>query len=501
MPIKPLIALFVFLMSGTVVAQQIESGVIVETLPDLSVNSLGTDKSIYTDLWQTTDSKTLLDIIGKIGVIELSPASKKLAKYLLLQDTTGQPFADSQNLLKEDIFFIERLNALFRLGEWDDLLKLIDLVPEKQQSEEIQKIKINTLLMKGQNKKACTLLEQQEFKDYTDKMRLSCFLAQEEKEKAVLSYDVYLENASQEDSLLNALNSLVLRELPETLPENFIIKPEHVFLFSLLKEPQADWNKQSDGIQKTLTDLPTTPIPLRIQLAEQIALTATEMARIYNLPLLQLKPDEPHLKRADLFQQIKASASESEKAHLLAIFISSAKDDKILLNIAPLLVELLNEIVPQKAYEYLAFDAVQIYGLKGNLSAAAAWHQILEDSLTEKAKKQRLLLVPLMNQLGAGYPRDIDSLINNICPGKKNKECSHFWSVFKSPVLEEYESTFEGGFPPLSQEKQQTGENILNTLFELNQKDADVQKLFTFIRQIKPRNLSGEIEREKMVFQ
>lgn len=503
---KNLFFLCFLLITGAAFAQQIESGVIVESLPELSLNTLGTEQSFDPNLWSGSDSEKLLTLIDKIGVVPLTPASEQATVRLLMQDTTGSTFNDPKELLQENAFLIARLNALFRLGEWEQILKITTVIPENQQTDAIQKIKINTLLMKGDTKTACSLLDQKDLGAYTDKMRISCFLAQEEKEKAVLSYDIYQENKNDNDLLFTALGESVLRELPVNMPTQFIIGPEHVFLFALLKNPTADWSKQTNGIKKTLSDLPTTDITVRITLGEQLSLTAEEMTRLYKLPLMGLKPSTNALKRASLFQQFKAAPGEPERARILFEMMDSAQKDHLLLSLAPLFHEMLNEISLQPEYDDIAFNAVQVYGLQDNLSAAAAWYQVLSESQDARSQKQKLLLIPLMNQLGAGFPSDMDQLITVFCPGKTDALCVHFWNIF--PAHLQSETSYKQPIDlttPLQQEPQtalsQTGENLLKALFELNQPQTDKQRILSFIRQKEPLGISRQLDREEMLFQ
>lgn len=500
---KQLIFLSFFLISATVEAQQIESNVVVESLSDLSLNTLGTDQGFDSDIWSASNPETLLALIDQIGTFPLTAASEKAIIRILNQDLTGSSFNDSQNLFKKDVFLTTRLQALFRLGDWDHILKLINLIPENQQSDSIQKIKISTLLMKGETSKACDLLNQKDLGTYTDKMRVSCFLAREEKEKAILAYDIYQENDDKTDLLFNALGDIVLREIPAQIPSQFTIGPEHVFLFSLLKNPIVDWEKQSNGIKKTLVDLPTTDIPLRIQLGEQLHLTAEEMMRLYKLPLMNQEINTPPLKRAFLFQKFKNAQEELGRTHLLSELMDSAQKSHLLLNLAPFFQELLNEISLHSSHQDIAFNAVQIYGIQDHLSAAAAWYKILDDDTNTHIQKQKLLLAPLMNQLGADFPEDIDQLINTFCPGKTDALCTHFWSIFPQQIHgeEQFEQNVNSSSDKWVKNSSKIGENLLKALFELNHFETNGQAALTFIKSIKPFEIGRQLERERMLFQ
>ena len=279
---KTLSFLLFFLTSINSNAQLIDSGVVVEDLPSFSLNSLGSSNIFSSNIWQESDKETLLNLIKQIGVSPLSPASRKTLIFLLTQDTTG--YKESEKSENDEVFLTERLNALVRLGAFDETLHLINQIPEKQLSEEIQKIKFYTLLLQGKFSVAEPVLENISDTQFLDRARINLFLEKEEKNKAILSYGIYKEHLEAPSDLFITCAENVLLELETPLSEAKATA-EDVFLLSRLKEVNFDFNNQNINIKKVLSELPYTPIERRIFLAEKANPTKENLTKIYNLPL------------------------------------------------------------------------------------------------------------------------------------------------------------------------------------------------------------------------
>ncbi len=496
-----LLALF---LSYQAQASLVESEVIVEDLPSFTLNSLGTNSVFSSDIWQESEEKALFSLIDSIGTAPLTPASKKVLVLLLTQDTTG--YKNSQN--NTDTFLIKRLQALVRLNAFNEALTLINQVPAQNQSEEIIKIKTYLLLSLGNTEDALKLTEEYSLGTFTDKARINAFLEKEEKNKAVLSYEIYRENNADDDPVFYNLAESVLLELDTPFKEDPVFFVDHAFLLSRLKNSSINYQKLPDSVKKILIDLPATPIETRIELAEQLNLSADELAKIYTLPLLNLPVDKNHLKRAEHYQSILKTNAPADKVSLLKNLIESAKNDKLLLNIAPLLMEVLNTISAQPEHIDLAFDATQIYARYGNLEKANEWYQLLKDSSSDTYQKQRLLLIPALQLLGAGLPAETNSLLTHFCTNPQTRDCADFWQ--RIPVIFYEEITAP---KPIAQtitpfeyikeeNKLKQGENLIKAILDLNNPLINEKKnILSFINISAPHNIAKELKQESMIYQ
>ena len=258
MKIKNFIFLSFLLSSSPLYAGLIESGVTVEDLPQFSLNSLGTTTILSTNIWQHSNEADLFPLLDKIGLSNVTPATRKGFIYLLTQDSTGYQSDNTDNIKIE--FLSKRLHALLRLGAFDEVLSLIDRIPIEMQSDEILKIKISTLLLTGQTIEAEKTIHNTDFGLFTSKANINLFLEKEEKNKSILSYEMYKENPDETDPLFATLGENVLLELDQEIPENIAATHEHVFLLSRLKNKNIETLAQTQDVMKTLTQLPSTPI-------------------------------------------------------------------------------------------------------------------------------------------------------------------------------------------------------------------------------------------------
>ncbi len=468
-----------------VCAQDFKSEVQVESLPELSANVLGTIQTKNPQLWSGTPSDKLLETIEKIGKADLSPATRALVTYLLQLDITGAGFNDSQNLMQSDRFFIARLKALEQQGEWDIVLKLIEKVPETEITNEIKQIKATVLLMKGLVKEACQLQEElTEAKNENgesvssieaDKMLISCFLAKEEKDKAVIAYDLFQDAHPDADSTFTKLADMTLRELPVELPENLVLSSGDVYLYALVKNPKLDAKLQTREVKKILSDLPATDIILRIQLGEQIGLDLQELQRLYRLPLLNLPTDNPVAERVQTYQQIQAETDISKKASLISKWLKSVQKNKLFVPLAPLIAETFHQIKADEKYIDLALYAVQAFALTKNLAAAEPWFELLEDN--DLYQQQYLTASLLLQTLGQGL-RDFQERLDYYCSYAKPIDCARLKMFLPKDEKETNDETDSSTQSELSTE---LGYSLLNAVLNLAE-DKEVKDSYAFIQ-------------------
>ncbi len=484
------------------------SGVIVESLPELTLNTVGTEKTTNPALWSGTPVETMMSLLTQVEQAGLSPAQRRFVGRLLTLDTAGSGLNDANRVFGETTFLEKRLSALFQMGEWDDVLKMLALVSENDMTTELKKIKINTLLMKGDVQQACALAGELESDTYVDKINISCFLAKEEKEKAVLAYDIFQEDTPETDTVFTALAENALREIPTDLPVDAVLDVTDVYLFSLNKNAQINWDKQSRAVKMTIADLPTTDIPLRIEIGEKSGLSLDEMKKLYRLPLFNPDLNNPVIHRAYLHQRILTSVDEKQKVLLLKEFIDSAKKDKLFINLAPVIADVLNTIEADEEYIDIAFDAVQAYALTDNLALSEPWFDVLLDGELPIYQKQVFLLIPLRQMMGAGYPYDLKEKMKQYCGSDPIPECEKI-KLFVTPadysfdaVNVENEEISDKNLSSESDEKRTTrlGEALLSAILDIHN-GQNLKESYHFIKEVGQRGLREAVLKEGMIFE
>lgn len=500
---RALLFCFSCLFCFPVTASLIDSGVTVEDLSSFSLNTLGYHDKLGKDLWVQSDKETLFPLIDKIGQTPLTPASRNALIFALTQDSTGFEIKEEETSL----FLIKRLKALERMGAFQEALDLIELVPSQNLTQDLLLLKTNLLLAKGDFETAQKVIEDLSPSKKTDEAQINLFLETEEKNKAVLSYEIYRENQENSDTLFSALAENVLLELETKIKKEEPFELSHAFLLARLKNVDINEKKLTEGVKKTLLQLPTVDISKRIKYSETTSLDVKELKNIYELPLFDLKTDENHLRRAEIYQKIKSLTNISEKAEWLKTLIKIAMDDKVILHLAPLIEEELNLLLPQPEYKDLAFYATKIYILSNNLEKAYVWYQILANEKEDKYQKERLLLIPLLNKLGAGIPSETTSLLTHFCADATKEDCPLFWKHASNEFYTLQNVTVPpqsvlGIFDYFKQENTaKRGENLIRAVLDLNNREIQDKKspLFfikeNYLKEISlPLELEGTIE-------
>lgn len=514
---------FIFIVALSLYAQSAfaleQQEVLVSDLPAFSQNTIGVKTAFDAHIFDGSKLSDVSAILSKMKTKTFTPASLNIITQLLKQDITGGSFEEDGT---QNTFFVERLNTLFALGQWADVAELLQEIPDKDITDEITEIKINTQLLKGDDTNACALIENSEIPYYSDKMRTVCFLMKEESEKANLSFDIYRENADEKDPLFAVLADIVLNEIALEIPADSILQPQHVFLFASCKKDMKNLADQMIGVRKALADLPQTEIPLRLNAVQSLVLSADELERIYKLPLLKEDPEsQPYLKRASLFRSfLEAQDNEMQKIQALSALLENARVHKQTLFVAPLLEKMLSHVQPSAENADLAFDAVQVYAVQNDTKMAQQWYEVLSDAKPIRYQKQALLLVPLMNHLGADVPRDTPQKIKEFCPDEK--ACPYFWYMYPyqtfdrtlgvdgQNIQDEFaldskksDSVKEDiPFAYMRDTDSKKGENILKALSDLQQ-TSDLkkrEKLLLFLKTLVPEEIFKPLEREEMIY-
>lgn len=474
--------------------------VVVETLPALTSNTIGTRSTTNVHLWSGTSAHQLTKLFNQIAYSNLTPAEMQLVTHLLTLDTSGSITTDFDQT-HALAFLEERLNVLFKLGAWNDVLDIIRLLPEQDVTERIFQIKVETLLMKGDIKQACTLIDEKTSDTTYDKIRISCFLAQEAKNKAILAYDIYQENTPDNQSVFALLSENVLREIPTSLPENIVLEPHDVYLFSLAKNVTIDWTKQTRGVKMTLVDLPTTDIPLRITLAEQIGLDAEAMKKIYRLPLFNPDLNNHAVKRAYLHQQILNTHDNETKVILIKEWLDLIRKDGLFISLAPVIADMFNQLKATADYVDIAYDAVQAYALTDNLAMAEPWRSVLKDSSRAIHQKQFFMLTPIWQTLGGGYPYNLAEKMQQYCGIRPLSVCNKMKLFIDSDLYEtEQSSQPQGAFLfTQSQKTTRLGETLLQGILDIHAQQ-DLDRTYQFIKEVAQKDTRNKLLVEGMIF-
>ncbi|MDR2902763.1 MAG: hypothetical protein LBU87_06650 [Lactobacillales bacterium] len=483
--------------------------VIVSELPALSLDTLGIIQG-KKELWYQSDPKDLAAVLDKIAPEGLSPATLEIITQFMITDTTGAGFKEQT---VSDSFFKKRLQTLFKIGAFEEIIKMTALVAPLKMPNDIRKIQFDTLLIYGQSKDACTLIDLYDLGKDSDKMRIACLAQNNEKERASLAYDLYKERVDKEDILFNKLCDHIYRGAPLKWPAHMVLKPYHLPLIAQTKTmPMME--KQPLWVLKALLQSQSTPIVHKIKYAERLGDTRA-LLTLYP-QIKDKKTMDSAEKRAVLYQKITALDKGEARILLLSEFIESVKKDGLYLKLAPIINRLIIADSPKPEAIKIAFDAAQISALTRNVSNAYSWYMLLQKSVSEEAQKQAFTLMPMINSIGAGMP-DVKKYWNKFCTLKlpRDSVCADFLTrapaYFENASLSAWLDTPYIGttsYPAnviyqirQMQTQGKMGESVLWALLLLSHSPYMEQDLLELSRTVLPRGAADQLKMERIVYQ
>lgn len=197
---------------------------VVEELSSVYLDSLGTQKRLPFTEWGEITSHNMPTLILKMSEDRSSAWASFFLKTILTQETSIQGSQDGKGL-------ILRLQALFNLGEFSDVLTMINQIPPAYQKESILQLKLNTLLMMDDWEKACALADENIARSdvFWQKAKLMCQGLLGDKDKAQLSFDLWREKKKKDgftllmEALLYPPKSVEI-DMPATPMEAFLMK-------------------------------------------------------------------------------------------------------------------------------------------------------------------------------------------------------------------------------------------------------------------------------------
>lgn len=475
------------------ISQQIS----IQNLPELNFDTLGIQTNIPTDIWQHADHDTVQSLINDITKKPLTPAIYHLLVQLMLTDC-----GDNQKLP-----FDFRINTLMKLGAWEDVLTLIHLVPEHKQTPHLLSTKVQALLLLNRPQEACSLLEKKpSLAQFADELRLTCAIMLKDKIGADLIFSTHKETGDLDNTTIALWENLASKK---TILPNTDFQLKHLPLVAQF--PLTDQQKSNLNLadKRALVFLSDTITQTTLELAEKAFVAPTYLGNLY-----QKLPDNQKHKRATLYKKMLAEENQVLLATHINTYLDSAQKDGLFLHLAPISIPFLDKISPTEKMVDTAFLAIQAYALSQNTAAAHAWFNLLNNSSAEHHKVQALLLAPLLQQMGAGIPKDIATALNE-CLIHPSQRCASFLSkiTIDMPVstpktaltpqkLATYTYTPAAGsaLKGLLKNKKRA-EALLYAIHALQKTTTFEPHIIDVLKQITPHSLTHTIIMEQYVYQ
>lgn len=489
---------------------QIQS-VKMEELDELSLNTLGLKQILPGTIWIKSDPKKVSDLIDKTSKLTLSPAMRDKVLALITTDTGGVYWEN--NPYAPDRFLMTRLNALLELGAFDQVVDLINQIPQIKLTPKFIRLKAMALILAGRSEEACTLVDTPALARMADEMRLACLMKDGDMTKTKLAFAVYKEDGGKDKTLI-ALAERVFEETKDKLPDIKVYTPWHVAFLAALGDKMPDVSTQPLWLKKALSTRKNVPIAKRIEFAEQSGVSWRDLDILYTSVFPGTPTVNSSVKRALLYQKMKTGVTPEEQAKAANDFLNAARDDHLFRALAPMAEEVLLTISPAPENAYLAFNAVQVFALTDNLSAGHPWYILLKNSTDKNRQFEAFLLSPVMNKMGAGLPEPIDAALTT-CLKTQSPYCAHFaqmipdyFPVDNPELLSDLADGTKSSYTPLNKmalnkmiKDGKTGEALLWAISKLNASQNYEKGILDALNTILPLYLSRSIIIEQMVYE
>ena len=422
------------------------AGVSVGRLDDVTTESVGTLTSdnggFGLDIWRDSDGAALLDVLARLPVSARSPAMHGLARRLLLSAAEAPRGLDVPGA-----FLAARINALLRLGAFDDVLELADLVPLSALTDAVRQGVADALFWTGDAAAACQMTRAQvriSATLYWRKALVYCQARDGQVDAAGLSLSLLFEQAGADDAAFLAAAAKLVGQLDSAEPA---LGDGLSFATTIAAEIDAlgapvDLEESEDADASSAANFTAGPAALRAlamhpEIALEVRLWAAEAAAAIGalapaeLAVAYLRPafaddelvdplrvagDAPDaLGRALLFQSSRQQLAPDLRAAVLAALFAPSPDDGPDRGpgfgpVARATGVSLLTVAPDETVIWFASDALPALIANRRYETAQAWYLALaEHAVTDpEALGAQLAVLPLLAAARVGIGRNWD---------------------------------------------------------------------------------------------
>lgn len=477
------------------------NGITIRGLERLSPNTIGSVAGPI-GLWANSDPGELMRLFDKIGTVDWTPAERDILIHLLLSDTTDTAWPALRQL-DDTAFLRARLRALFSLGAFRETAELVQYVPEKDRTPEIDTLGFYARFFDGDGNTACQAAEMQEL-EHPEQIRLICLHAYGDKNRAALAYELYRENHAKDDPLFTALGDAVFQERPFKAPADAVLRPVHLPFTEVLGQTDLMMFPQPMWVVSFIGHSSGFPPVFRLRATERTGGTADVFRKLYeDVGVLDEKSGLADRVRAAA--AIKSAETVSDKIKAVSAFAEAARADGVLPQTASFLAEAIRHIEPTQENKILALNAVAVFLSENNLPAAHLWYQILQTDPVAA-----LEAVPAVQAAGMGLP-DLDGW--EVLCRKDKQRCARLMErlkpYFVMPEVLTYSvirPTETAAYPPVViaqirhlKEGMKDGEAIIRGLMLLNASPAFEGELLWLVQTLLPKGAAAALEQERLM--
>ncbi len=367
----------------------------VDELEPVDFDTIGLQRNangFNDDMWEGSDKDLVLKLLPKLPISVRSFAMRKLMYNLLVTSATSPKGSDAQ----QNKLLPLRIKLLVAMGEHKAVLDLLKLIPSYAVSEKQVQIQMNSLLLSGNEASACS--EASEYvrvydDSYWQKLRIFCYLNEEDKEKAAFGVTLLHEQNDKDKKFLN-LADLILGQ--KTLSPASLSRPSALHISMLHKTgkryPADVTSSRIPWISSSIALSNTDDIDAKLIAAEKAesmgALDTSILKKLYESvpfsieekekPLSWAKENRDHKGRALLFQTTNSREELSVKAEIISRALKYAKEDNVFAAQARVYAEQIMQMPVSGEVVWFSKWAIKALLNTGEYNKAIEWYKLAQ---------------------------------------------------------------------------------------------------------------------------
>lgn len=201
---------------GCLFSVSVSAQIVSEGLSEISNGTIGVKTAFQSDVWgKNPDVADVLRQINEAATANLDEAERIVLRQVLLTDVAGVPSLEKEN----QAYLAARLNTMVAQGFYEDILTLLDEIPEKQLNEELKLYQLKAEFALGKKARVCIEENMALFQEKEAAMRVICADILKEPFEASMAYEVYRDSGRDGETFLNAAGDKIYRHLEGSMPE------------------------------------------------------------------------------------------------------------------------------------------------------------------------------------------------------------------------------------------------------------------------------------------
>jgi hypothetical protein len=404
------------------ISQEKQDFIQVQELNLLELDSVGlydeAPRSFSSSMWEDTSRGFVDSLTQKTKVFKNSKTANTILKRMLL---TSVELPKEKSKHESGWLFSQRIKMLFDMGEHENVLKLFDAASIENLSPELQKIKIDSLLLSKKYEKACEYasksLEQKSDSLYLNQVFNFCLYQKGEKDKAFLGVSLLKEEGLEDEDYIDIFN--VFSGEKEKFEKPF--EDLTALSFSLLSQEKGKKydvklsKKTPLWLLKSLAVSKNAPIELKIMAGEMAqkagVISQSALRSIYRefsptkemnkKPLSWAKENYGQKARALLFLQAEKIKEPLKKIEVISKALDMAEKDQgdLYLTQARAFSSLILDIKPADENVWFAYHAIKSLLISGYKDKALLWFDLAKryEKSNDEALRAVCTSAPLFN--------------------------------------------------------------------------------------------------------